>query len=200
MEEEKAEKLEVDEIEVFEGRFKATKDEIAKVTDNFIKNHYFDGLDFLAFIIGWDDGRRVYYGKRKDETTRGVTTITLGYIEVTQLKRLSDMGVRVRIVCIWPPLLKYWEELPKALESIFPTIEKLARIQGENGEELFDLTLGKPGRKSDPDYDTAYKRLQDGEEYDVVFKWYCEKSELDMPNEYDRNRFKVAMKYRENKS
>jgi len=30
MKEEKAEKLEVDEIEVFEGRFKAPKDEISK--------------------------------------------------------------------------------------------------------------------------------------------------------------------------
>jgi hypothetical protein len=189
-----------DKIEIFEGRFQASVDDIIKVTDNFIRKRDYDGIHFLDFVICWEDKRRMYYGRRRDESTQIQFTITLGYIEITKLRRLSEVGVRVRIVCVWPPLLKYWEEIPKILEDMFEVIKTEVRIKEEHGEKRIDLTRGKPGRKPDPLYDQTFQRIQDGEDYLDVFKWWCQEGGIEKPTSYDRKRFKTAMKRRQNKS
>ena len=131
MEENRKPKFANEEIEIFEGRFQATKDEIANVVDNFIKNHDFGGIEFIDFVIGWQDFRRMYYGTRKEITAQIPTTITLGYLEVTPLQRLSENVNRVRVVCVWPPLLKYWEELGQVIHKLFSPSEKNFQDTGE---------------------------------------------------------------------
>jgi len=190
----------IEEIEVFEGRFQATKEQLSNICDNYVKNRYFDGIKFLEISIQWEENRRVYYGMREYDDFQAVYTRTLGYVEVTQLLRFDSLGVRVRIVCLWPPLLKYWEELPEILGGFFPKVERIARVQGEHGKELIDLTSKKPGRKGDSLYDDAFRRLQDGEDNLSVFQWFCTQGNIINPDKHLRDSFKAAMKRRQNKS
>ncbi|MEO0156918.1 MAG: hypothetical protein ABIL07_07375 [candidate division WOR-3 bacterium] len=120
-------------------------------------------------------------------------------IEITELSSHPSVknGVRVRIVCLWRPIVTYLEELPKILNKLFTPITEKARIPKINGKQTINLSNIKGGRKPDPDYDEAYKRIQDGEDYRQVFSWYCKKSNIKETDPYNRRRFKEAMKRRD---
>ena len=161
------------EIEVFEERYQATRGEIAKICDNYILNRDFDGIILQNIQIGWEDHRRIYFGNIHEDNSQLPYTRTLGYVEINELQRLSSVGVRVRIVCVWPPLLSYWEELSQYLKSRFPIITGQARIGIEGGQRTINLTQKKAGRKPDILYDQAYQRILEGDDNDVVFRWFC---------------------------
>ena len=188
-----------EEIEVYEGRFQANKDQIAQICDNFIRNRYYDGISFRNIQSGWEENRHIYYGIRSDDDVQIPYARTLGYVEVSKLHRLSTVGVRVRIVCVWPPLLRYWEELPQILTSLFSTITEHARITQEDGQRTIKLARRNAGRKPDKFYDRAYQLILDGEAYEDVYTWYCNQEGIQNPNKYDRKRFKEAIKRRDTK-
>ena len=189
-----------EEFEIFEGRFQTTREEIATVCDSFIQLRDYGGIAFQDFQIGWAGDQRIYYGIRKDDSDLISKSILLGYVDVSPLKRLSNGGVRIRVMCVWAPLLKYWEELPAILIDLFPVIESEARVNTWNSDNPMILASKKPGRQTDPNYDEAHRRIEKGEDVLSVFKWYCDQEDISEPDKFDRKRFKEAMKRREGKN
>ena len=185
-----------EEFEIFEGRFQTTREEIATVCDNFIQSRDYDGIAFQDFQIGWAGDQRIYNGVRKDDNDQHNKSILLGFVEVSSLKNFSVGGVRIRIVCVWPPLLRYWEELPGNLADIFLVIESESRIFSEESTLQMDLTQKKPGRPTDTLYDNAYERLLAGDDPNEVFQWYCDDAGIKNPDKNARDSYKAAMKRR----
>ncbi len=180
---------------VKEMRFNVMADEVIRVCDNYMTHRYFDGIDFDEISMFTEVNRRMYVGRM------GLTSKYLGYVQIDQLKRLSLNGVRVRIVYMWLPMFKYWQELANKLHEIFPP------IPGDVERELFTptsqnlhLTHGSPGRKPDEHYDEAYQRIRDGEDEMEVFKWYCEVEKIRSSNIYIKKSFKAAMRRRSKKA
>jgi hypothetical protein len=141
-------KIMKEEFEVFEGRYKATKNEVTNICDNFIERRDFDGITFLKLIKAWENGKRIYYGTRREDNPLLTNTRLLGYVEITELKRWSKDSVRVRIVCIWRPLLAYWEELPGRLEYFFEVIPKDERVRKKQEDISKDLVTNMPEIKA----------------------------------------------------
>lgn len=187
------------EEEVFEGRFEATREQIVTIADNYIHNRDIDGISFLSIVEGWEQNRRIYFGIRKDDVSQSMTTHTLGYVEIFPLKRLRVTGVRVRIVCGWPPLLQYWKDLASDLKNLYPPVRSDAPIIPRT-EIPWSMTTSKKDRAPIlTNYDLAYRRLLDGESFEDVFDWWCKKEGI-TPSKYDLKRFKEAMRRREKKN
>lgn len=187
------------EDEVCESRLEATKEAIESNCDRFIRTHNFEGIQFLDIIIGMEDTRRIYYGTLRDGDTTNAITRTLGYVEITSLKRLSQVGARVRIVCVWPPMYKFWEELCTALRSLFLLITRDASISPYTDVSLAALTPKKDRVQIPTTYDLAYRRLVEGEAIEDVFDWWCNQQGI-KPSKYDTKRFREAMRRREKKN
>lgn len=188
-----------DEEEVYEGRFEATREQIVDISDNYLHNRDFDGISFLSIVEGWDQYRRIYFGTRKDDASQLMTTRTLGYVEITPLKRLRVSGVRVRIVCVWPPLSQYWQELGTTLHFLFPPVISDAPIIPRTEVPWIASTSKKDRVQIPTNYDLAYRRLLDGESFENAFNWWCTQQGV-RPSKYDIKKFKEAMRRREKKN
>lgn len=72
-----------------------------------------------------------------------------------------------------------------------------SRSQKARGNGIIDLTLNKPGRPPDPNYDEAFRRLQFGHDFKEVFEWFCDEQNIQNPDKLLRDSFRSAMKRRQ---
>lgn len=177
-----------------EVRFNASAEDLFRVCDNYMTHRYFDDINITDITKFMEGNKRMYVGQM------GLISKYLGYVQIDQLKRLSTKGVRVRIVCMWLPMFKYWQELAMNLQKVFALIpEDMERELFTPSSQNLNLTRGSPGRKPDELYDQAYQRIRDGEDEMGVFKWYCAAAKIKYIDYSIKRCFKEAMKRRSKK-
>ena len=110
-------------IEVYEKRLGVTSQSIVEVCDGFVNNRDLEFLSLSNIFPRWELTRRVYYATLSNKEKPLPISQALGYVEITQLDRYDKVGVRVRIVSTWPPMLPYWQELGDVVMEYFGSFQ-----------------------------------------------------------------------------
>ncbi len=203
-------------LEISGRRLRANIDQILIIFDNLSKHWYFDGLEFTTQLMQ-EKNKYVLFGQSKINelnnenknpnsssqspnfyNSKLAESHCFGYLELNQVDRIDKEPIEVRLVCSWPPVLSFWQELDKIFQKEFEEIHPQFHSKNQNNIILQWKPAGRPTEKS---YDKAYEEIKSGKfTYEEAFKNYLNNNNFSKVDKNLRDAFKAAMKRRQNNS
>jgi hypothetical protein len=123
-----------DEIEISLKRFSASSDQILNIFKKFSELWNFDGLP-LTTQHTKEDNKNILLGEISTTDPRHpIESYCLGYLELNRVNRKGNSLVDIRLVCSWPPVMSFWQELDRILAEQFPNPLTLKKRQERRRE------------------------------------------------------------------
>jgi hypothetical protein len=130
-----------EEKEISKRRYDASTQVLLQVFENFGKYYYFDLLPLeIHFTI--EENKHLIYGRLLVDANKPIEYRCLGFLEVNKVHRRSDSPVDVRLVCAWPPVQSFWEELDKVFRREFHVIEQEQIASGSSSNLFLKPAMG----------------------------------------------------------